>query len=163
MFRFPWQRSEEVLELKRFDALLEEDVSGYKGELSDLISNAPALYRLMTRLLDDPALPREMSQLVIAAIAYFILPEDVIPEDKYGPRGYVDDLFLCAFVADQVMRETGSEEILTRNWDGKVPIVPLITDILGREKELLGDKKENIMQYIGYEQLGTLAKANNID
>jgi uncharacterized membrane protein YkvA (DUF1232 family) len=149
--------------LKRFDALLEEDVSGYKGELSDLISNAPALYRLMTRLLDDPALPKEMSQLVIAAIAYFILPEDVIPEDKYGPRGYVDDLFLCAFVADQVMRETGSEEILIRNWDGKVPIVPLVKDILGREKELLGDKKENIMQYIGYEQLGTLAKADNID
>jgi uncharacterized membrane protein YkvA (DUF1232 family) len=149
--------------LKRFDALLEEDVSGYKGELSDLISNAPALYRLMTRLLDDPALPKEMSQLVIAAIAYFILPEDVIPEDKYGPRGYVDDLFLCAFVADQVVRETGSEEILTRNWDGKVPIVPLVKDILEREKELLGDKKENIMQYIGYEQLGTLAKADNID
>jgi uncharacterized membrane protein YkvA (DUF1232 family) len=149
--------------LKRFDALLEEDVSGYKGELSDLISNAPALYRLMTRLLDDPALPKDMSQLVIAAIAYFILPEDVIPEDKYGPRGYVDDLFLCAFVADQVVRETGSEEILTRNWDGKVPIVPLIKDILEREKELLGDKKENIMQYIGYEQLGTLAKADNID
>jgi uncharacterized membrane protein YkvA (DUF1232 family) len=149
--------------LKRFDALLEEDVSSYKGELSDLISNAPALYRLMTRLLDDPALPKEMSQLVIAAIAYFILPEDVIPEDKYGPRGYVDDLFLCAFVADQIVRETGSEEILTRNWDGKVPIAPLVKDILEREKELLGDKKENIMQYIGYEQLGTLAKANNID
>lgn len=149
--------------MKRFDMLLEEDISGYKGELSDLISNAPALYRLMTRLLDDPALPRHMSQLVIAAIAYFILPEDVIPEDKYGARGYVDDLFLCAFVADQVMKETGSGEILTRNWDGKVPVVPLIKDILKREKELLGDKKEDIMQYIGYEQLSPLAKTDNID
>lgn len=143
--------------------LLEEDVAGYKGELSDLISNAPALYRLMTRLLDDPALPRQMSQLVIAAIAYFILPEDVIPEEKYGARGYVDDLFLCAFVADQVTKETGSEEILVRNWDGKIPVVPLIKDILRREKELLGDKKEEIMQYIGYEQLSTLAKPGNID
>jgi uncharacterized membrane protein YkvA (DUF1232 family) len=149
--------------LKRFDMLLEEDVSSYKGELSDLIINAPALYRLMTRLLDDPALPRDMSQLVIAAIAYFILPEDVIPEDKFGPRGYVDDLFLCAFVADQVMRQTGSEEILARNWDGKTPITPLIKDILHREKELLGDQKDKIMDYIGYEQLGSLAKPNNID
>lgn len=149
--------------MKRFDMLLEEDVSSYKGELSDLIINAPALYRLMTRLLDDPALPRDMSQLVIAAIAYFILPEDVIPEDKYGPRGYVDDLFLCAFVADQVMRQTGSEEILVRNWDGKMPITPLIKDILHREKELLGNQKDKIMDYIGYEQLGGLAKPNNID
>lgn len=163
VIRSPWQRSEEVLKLKRFDMLLEEDVSSYKGELSDLISNAPALYRLMTKLLDDPALPRQISPLVIAAIAYFILPEDVIPEDKYGPRGYVDDLFLCAFVADQVMKETGSEDILIRNWDGKAPIVHLIKEILGREKELLGDKKEHIMEYIGYDQLGTLAKSDNID
>lgn len=153
----------EVLELKRFDLLLEEDVSNYNGELADLIRNAPNLYRLMTKLLDDPALPRQMSQLVIAAIAYFILPEDVIPEDKYGPMGYVDDLFLCAFVADQVMRESGSEEILNRNWDGKVPVVPLIRDILKRETELIGDKKDLIMQYIGYEQLGSLARPDNID
>jgi uncharacterized membrane protein YkvA (DUF1232 family) len=117
----------------------------------------------MTKLLDDPALPREMSQLVIAAIAYFILPEDVIPEDKYGPRGYVDDLFLCAFVADQVMKQAGLEEILVRNWDGKTPIIPLIKDILGREKELLGDQKGKIMDYIGYEQLGSLKSPSNID
>ncbi len=149
--------------MKRFDLLLEEDVSNYNGELADLIRNAPNLYRLMTKLLDDPALPRQMSQLVIAAIAYFILPEDVIPEDKYGPMGYVDDLFLCAFVADQVMREAGSEEILVRNWDGKVPVVPLVTDILKREIELIGDKKDLIMQYIGYEQLGSLARPDNID
>jgi uncharacterized membrane protein YkvA (DUF1232 family) len=156
-----WQWREEVLKLKRFDVLLEEDVAGYKGELSDLISNAPALYRLMTRLLDDPALPRDMSQLIIAAIAYFILPEDVIPEDKYGARGYVDDLFLCAFVADKVMKETGSEDIVVRNWDGKVPVLSLIKDILKREKELLGDKKEEIMQYIGYEELSTLSKSDS--
>ncbi len=149
--------------MKRFDLLLEEDVSNYNGELADLIRNAPNLYRLMTKLLDDPALPRHMSQLVIAAIAYFILPEDVIPEDKYGPMGYVDDLFLCAFVADQVMREAGSEEILVRNWDGKVPVVPLVMDILKRETELIGDKKDLIMQYIGYEQLGSLARPDNID
>ncbi len=149
--------------MKRFDVLLEEDVSKYKGELSDLISNAPALYRLMTRLLDDPALPKEMSQLVIAAIAYFILPEDVIPEDKYGPRGYVDDLFLCAFVADQVMRQTGSDDILARNWDGNMPVAPLINDILRREKELLGDKKDKIMDYIGYEELGGPVNPENIE
>jgi uncharacterized membrane protein YkvA (DUF1232 family) len=140
--------------LKRFDAMLEQDVSSYDGEFSELIRQAPALYRLMTRLLDDPALPRELSQLVIAAIAYFILPEDIIPEEKYGPLGYVDDIYLCAFVSDQVREKARSEEILTRNWDGTMPVVPLVEEILAREKELLGDKKEHIMQYIGYDELG---------
>jgi uncharacterized membrane protein YkvA (DUF1232 family) len=140
--------------LKRFDAILEQDISNYGGEFRELIQQAPALYRLMTHLLDDRSLPGKMSQQVIAAIAYFILPGDVIPEDKYGPLGYVDDIYLCAFVANQAMMESGSEEILTRNWDGNTPVVPLIKEILNREIEMIGDKKESIMQYIGYDQLG---------
>ncbi len=139
--------------MKRFDAMLEKDTSDYEGEFSDLIHQAPALYRMMTRLLDDHALPRSMSPLVIAAIAYFILPEDIIPEDKFGPVGYVDDIYLCAFVANEVMTVSGSPDILIRNWDGKKPIVELIKEILDREKELLGDKKDRIMQYIGIDQL----------
>jgi uncharacterized membrane protein YkvA (DUF1232 family) len=149
--------------LKRFDLLLEEDISGYQGELSDLISQAPALYRLMTRLLDNPALPRNLSPLVIAAIAYFIAPADIIPEESVGPKGYVDDIFLCAYVAENVMRESGSESILVRDWDGRVPVVPLVREILNRERELIGDKKEQILQYIGYEQLGGLARSDEVD
>ncbi|MDD1750338.1 MAG: DUF1232 domain-containing protein, partial [Methanothrix sp.] len=128
--------------MKRFDALLEKDISGYDGKFSQLIAQAPALYRMMTRLLDDRALPRSMSPLVIAAIAYFILPEDIIPEEKYGPVGYVDDIYLCAFVANEVAKESGVPDILARNWDGKVPVNALIREILDREKELIGDKKE---------------------
>jgi uncharacterized membrane protein YkvA (DUF1232 family) len=139
--------------LKRFDDLLERDISDYKGEFKELIQQAPALYRLMTKLLDDRALPSRMSPLVIAAIAYFILPEDIIPEDKFGPVGYVDDIYLCAFVANEVMKAAGTQEILTRNWDGNTPVVALIREILEREQELIGDKKDRIMQYIGYDQL----------
>jgi uncharacterized membrane protein YkvA (DUF1232 family) len=138
--------------LKRFDGLLEKDISGYEGEFSPLIHQAPVLYRLMTHLLDDRDLPREMSPLVIAAIAYFILPGDIIPEDKLGPAGYVDDIYLCAYVADLVMRTTGSQEILTRNWDGKVSVLAVVEEILRREKELIGSEKDRIMQYIGYDQ-----------
>ena len=148
--------------MKRFDAMLEKDISGYEGELSRLIAEAPALYRMMTRLLDDRALPRSMSPLVIAAIAYFILPEDIIPEEKFGPAGYVDDIYLCAFVANEVMKESASPEILSRNWDGNAPVAELIGEILNREGELIGDKKERIMQYIGYDQLG-MAVSDSID
>ena len=153
----PGKRREEVFDLKRFDAMLEKDISGYEGEFSRLIAEAPALYRMMTRLLDDRALPRSMSPLVIAAIAYFILPEDIIPEEKFGPAGYVDDIYLCAFVANEVMKESASPEILSRNWDGNAPVAELIVEILDREGELIGDKKERIMQYIGYDQLGMAA------
>jgi uncharacterized membrane protein YkvA (DUF1232 family) len=149
--------------MKRFDKLLEEEVSSYKGKNMELITQAPALYRLMTRLLDDKALPSHLSQLVIAAIAYFILPGDIIPEDKYGPIGFVDDIFLCAFVADQIRKETASDDILVRNWDGKTSIISLVKEILSSEDKLIGDKKQTILEYIGYEQLGSEAKADSID
>lgn len=139
--------------MKRFDKLLEDDISEYKGEFSEFISEAPAFFRLMTRLLDDPSLSERLSPLVIASIAYFILPSDVIPEDELGPRGYIDDIFLCAFVADKVTDEAYSENILVNNWDGKRPVVPLIKEILKREKELIGEKRALILEFIGFEQL----------
>jgi uncharacterized membrane protein YkvA (DUF1232 family) len=148
--------------MKRFDVLLEEDVKGYEGENSELIHEAPAFYRLMTRLLDDASLPAGQSQLVIAAIAYFIMPTDVIPEEDLGPSGYMDDIFLCAMVASQVMKESGSKDILIRNWDGHRPVVALVEEILANEQELIGDKKESILQYIGYDQL-QVASANFTD
>ncbi len=139
--------------MDRFDKILEKDIEGYEGANSDLIRYAPAFYRLMSRMLSDSRLPKSMWKLVIAAIAYFILPSDIIPEESHGAMGYVDDIFLCAIVADEVRRATGSDEILLNNWDGSRPIVPLIEEILSRERELIGDKRKTLLDYIGYQEL----------
>jgi len=139
--------------MKPFDQLLEEDIAAYEGRHDDLIYQAPAFYRLLVRVLDDPLLPGRLRPLVLAAIAYFILPADVIPEDIHGPYGYVDDIFLCAFVADVLYRETGSRALLEQNWDGEAPILPLIQDILTHETDLIGEERGKILKYIGYSHL----------
>ena len=139
--------------MKNFDVLLQEDIQTYEGRHDDLIYQAPALYRLLTHLLDDPLLPGRLRPLVLAAIAYFILPADIIPEDLYGPYGYVDDIYLGAFVVDQVRRELRADDILIHNWDGEAPIMTLVQDILTGEKELIGEERKRILGYIGYEHL----------
>jgi uncharacterized membrane protein YkvA (DUF1232 family) len=139
--------------MKNFDQLLEEDIRAYEGRHDDLIYQAPALYRLLVRLLDDPMLPNRLRPLLLGAIAYFILPADIIPEDIHGPYGYVDDIFLCAFVAGRIRQEMGSDEILLENWDGEAPLTPLIEDILANEAALIGKKKDLILGYVGYEYL----------
>jgi len=144
--------------MKSFDELLLDDIRAYEGRHDDLIYQAPALYRLLTRLLDDPALPGRLRPLVLAAIAYFILPADIISEDLYGPYGYLDDIFLCAFVAEQVRRQTGSDRLLTENWDGEGPLLPFLHDILSQEQGLLGGKGEQILDYIGYRYLEDLKR-----
>lgn len=137
--------------MKSFDQLLQEDIAHYEGRHDDLIYQAPALYRLLTRLLDEPRLPRNLRQLVLATIAYFILPADIIPEELEGPYGYVDDIWLCAFVANKVGEAAGSEDILVTHWDGEGSISVLIDEILAEEDNLIGDKRKLVLDYIGYQ------------
>jgi uncharacterized membrane protein YkvA (DUF1232 family) len=137
--------------VKSFDQLLHADIADYEGRHDDLIYQAPAFYRLLTHLLDDPRLPRKLRPLVLAAIAYFILPVDIIPEELEGPYGYVDDIWLCAFVAQRVMQEIGTQEILETHWDGEGDVVQLVEEILNQENILSKDQCERVLQYIGYD------------
>jgi uncharacterized membrane protein YkvA (DUF1232 family) len=115
-----------------------------------LIYQAPAFYRLLTHLLDDARLPRKLRPLVLAAIAYFILPVDIIPEELEGPYGYVDDIWLCAFVAARVRQEAGGEEILVENWDGEAPVVELVEELLAGEDLLSEEESRQVLAYIGF-------------
>jgi uncharacterized membrane protein YkvA (DUF1232 family) len=137
--------------MKSFDELLEEDIADYEGRHDELIYQAPAFYRLLTRLLDDARLPKRLRPLVLAAIAYFILPVDIIPEELEGPYGYVDDIWLCAYVAERVRREVGGVEILVENWDGEAPVVGLVEEVLAEEELLSGEEKDQVLTYIGFD------------
>jgi uncharacterized membrane protein YkvA (DUF1232 family) len=139
--------------MKDFDELIQEEIAAYTGEHTDRISQAPALFRLLTNMLGDPALTGRLRPLVIAAIGYFVLPADIIPEDLQGPHGFADDVFLAAFVADRVRQSLGSEAILVDNWDGENSILALVDEILDMEEALIGDKLELILWYIGFEHI----------
>jgi uncharacterized membrane protein YkvA (DUF1232 family) len=139
--------------MKAFDELLQQEIAFYEGRHDDLIYLAPDFYRLLTRLLDDPKLPVSLRPLISSAIAYFILPADIIAEELHGPYGYVDDIWLCAYTADVVRRQLDDEAILVENWDGETPLIPLIREILDKEHDLIGDERDRILWYTGCAQL----------
>jgi uncharacterized membrane protein YkvA (DUF1232 family) len=135
--------------MKHFDDVLREEIKTYEGRHDDLIYLAPEFYRLLTHLLDDPRLPSRLRPLVSCAIAYFILPADIISEDIYGPYGYVDDIFLSAFIANVVRNAMDLDSILIENWEGETEVIPLIDEILAKEYELIGNKRDKILEYTG--------------
>ena len=139
--------------MRAFDELLRQEIAVYEGRHDDLIYLAPDFYRLLTRLLDDPQLPLRLRPLISSAIAYFILPADIISEALHGPYGYVDDIWLCAYVADVVRRQLDDEAILVENWDGEAPLLPLIREIMDKERDLIGDERDRILWYTGCAQL----------
>jgi uncharacterized membrane protein YkvA (DUF1232 family) len=137
--------------MREFAELIEEEVSGYTGRHENVVCEAPAFYRLLTRLLDDPDLPERLRPLVLTSIGYFAIPGDIIPEDIQGPLGFADDIFIAVLVADHIRKELKSDEILTRNWDGGNSIFLLMDEYKNNEEELIGDKREQILKFVGYE------------
>lgn len=136
-----------------FELQVQQDVYEYQGEHQALITCAPQFYRLLTNMRDDPDLPGRLRPFILLALAYFLTPVDIISEDLSGPRGYLDDIFLTAFIADYVEKELGSDAVLVRSWEGQGSIKEIIQQIFRQEQDLIGDKRDLILWYIGFEFL----------
>jgi uncharacterized membrane protein YkvA (DUF1232 family) len=139
--------------MKSFSELLEEDVANYNGRHENLVSQAPAFFELMQNLLDDPELPGRLRSMVLAALGYFVIPGDIISEELHGPAGYIDDIYVCCLVAEHIRRDLKSDELLSRNWQGSTPLQLFIQEFVNKEKDLLGDKKGQILDFLGIEVL----------
>src|SRR5512138_2803895 len=85
--------------LRNFDELLAEEIASQDGAADARLVQAPALYRLLTQLLGDPALPARLRPLLLAGIGYFVVPDDIQAEDLRGVPGFADDIFLAAWIA----------------------------------------------------------------
>lgn len=139
--------------MKDFYDRLKSDIESYEGRHDDFIYLTPSWYRLMTNLLDDSRLPYRLKPLVSCAIAYFIIPADVISEEIHGPYGYIDDIYFCAFIANQILVRTRDPNLLVENWEGEGDILQLTDETLKKEKELIGSNKNLILNYTGCSEL----------
>jgi uncharacterized membrane protein YkvA (DUF1232 family) len=139
--------------MKDFFDKLKSDIEKYEGRHDEFIFFTPDWYKLMTNLLDDSRLPHRLKPLVSCAIAYFIIPADVISEEIYGPYGYIDDIYFCAFIAKQILLRTKDPALLVENWEGEGDILELVDETLEKEEELIGENKKLILNYTGCSEL----------
>lgn len=135
--------------MRDFYEKLKDDINNYEGRHDEFIFFTPEWYKLMTNLLDDPRLPYRLKPLVCCAIAYFIIPADIISEEIHGPYGYVDDIFFCAFVANEIVKHTNDPRLIAENWEGEGDVIQLARQTLEKEEELIGGKKDLILNYTG--------------
>lgn len=133
---------------KGFYENLVEEIKGYKGKKEEIIELAPELFKLMTNLLEDHRTPNKAKPLVNAAIAYFVAPYDVIPEEVYGPIGFMDDIFLCLYVIKR-LREIIEVELLEDNWEGMESLLGIVNEVYPIVEKSVGDDRVKILDYVG--------------
>lgn len=133
-----------------FRDILFENTRDYDGKLKEVIKFAPQIYDLLCKLLEDGKfLSPESRQKICAAVAYFILPMDIIPEEITGAYGYIDDMYICLYVLKDLEVEY-EFEALADHWNRNIEELKilLVEDYATLEKEL-GDKRYRILEYAG--------------
>ena len=95
-----------------------------KGRLKNLLLFIPNMLLLCVRLLADSRVPKVERALVAGAIAYAIIPFDLIP-DMIPFVGQVDDAYLISLTLLRLMERT-DPEIVREHWSGGGDVVELV-------------------------------------
>tara|TARA_R110002096_G_scaffold316010_12_gene510400 strand:+ start:30381 stop:32441 length:2061 start_codon:yes stop_codon:yes gene_type:complete len=111
--------------------------TGLSHRWLEYILMVPDFFHLLTRLLADPDVPSKHKAALGGAIAYFVLPFDVVPEGLLGPIGYLDDLALAAFVINRMMNDV-EPEVVQRNWAGEGDALELVRVLLDKADKMVG-------------------------
>lgn len=107
-----------------------------EGALKALLL-VPDVFILLTRLMLDKNVPGSTRAMIGGALAYFILPADLLPEMLLGGAGFMDDLVLAAAVLSQAFG--GELEPYARcHWSGPEDLRVVLRDITETAQSLLG-------------------------
>ena len=135
-------------QFKDFYDVLRENLDSYRGDYERFIDYGPDIYKLLTDVLNEKSLSSEIRMKICATLGYFVVPFDIIPEQIYGPHGYIDDIFLCTYVLKEIQKEKGII-FLDEIWEGDEEIEDVLGICYEQSKEILGAKVENVLKYVG--------------
>lgn len=97
----------------------------------------PDVFMLLVRLALDKEVPGSARAMIGGALAYFILPIDLLPEALIGAGGFVDDLVLAAAVLTHTF-SSDLEPFARKHWSGKEDLRKVLTDVSEAAESLLG-------------------------
>lgn len=123
---------------ERIEAWAEEQGGTTSRKVVDALLLVPDVFMLLVRLMLDPDVPKQTRMALGGAVAYFVLPFDVMPEALLGAGGFMDDLVLAAVVLSQAFDER-LDPIARRHWSGRKEVRTVIADVVTTAETLLGE------------------------
>ena len=128
-----------------YDTLI-ENLETYTGEYESFIDYGPSLFKVLCDLLNCD-IDKSLRMPICGAIAYYVTPDDVIPEQVYGPYGYIDDIYLSSYVLKMVASKHGYEFIENVS---SPEIKDIIDECESKSLEILNeDEIKSILDYCG--------------
>lgn len=130
---------------------LQKSIEVYPEHYYDgVIRYLPDFYQLLCNIGSNPRSSWYTKMLVNCALSYLVLEEDLIP-DKEGVEGYIDDLYICAYVLKEI-RDKVSKNIIIENaneLEFNDDIFGVIYDVVNITSSHLDGKAERILDFVG--------------
>ena len=114
-----------------------------RGRMGNFLMFLPNMVRLLGRLLKDARVPTADKALFLAAIVYFVMPVDLIP-DVFPFIGQVDDIYLIALTLLRLVNRTDAQ-VVRQHWSGGGDIVGLADSIAGLAPMLLPKRVARVL------------------
>jgi len=150
LFRFGFlaHRFARTFEPRQYASALREDVAHYVGPHAEIILLMPHLFDMLSNLLDDGRVSKEAREKICQAMAYFITPFDILPEEIYGVEGYIDQCYVTLFVLKE-LQALLPDFVLDEAWEGEGTFKEIIALLPGLEKEMFPENIQKIRRYLG--------------
>lgn len=129
-----------------YENYLKSRINRYSGPDKELVSYFPAFYQLACNILNDRYTDWHTKILISTALGYYILEDDVIPDDK--EFGYLDDLFILLYVLREIKKHV-SPNLLEDNWEYEGDVLNLIDEIYADTHYIIQDYACDILHKVG--------------
>ncbi len=137
-----------ALQAPEFRVALARFVADYEGPAGNSIRAAQHVFDWYARLWAQDQVGRQHRALLATVLAYFVVPDDVLPEEELGPWGLVDDLYLAAHVFRILARELPAE-VITAAWDGENEVGDVMARVHAETRTQLGKQARDVLRLAG--------------
>ena len=111
--------------------------SALAGKTAGFLLLVPDVFILLWRLTSDPRVNGKDKVLLGSAVAYYVMPFDLMPEAILGPIGYLDDLVFGVYVLNKILGNVDAS-ILREHWSGSDDVLDSIQNVLNAAESLVG-------------------------
>jgi len=107
------------------------------GKTAEFLLLVPDVFILLWRLTTDARVNGKDKVLLGSAVAYYVMPFDLIPEALVGPAGYLDDLVFGVYVLNKILGNVDAS-IVREHWSGSEDVLDTIQNVLNAAESLVG-------------------------
>lgn len=135
--------------MKSYFDFLREELYSFEGDFDKFIYYIPDFFVLLCKLLDEDVAVEDRRK-INSALAYFVVPNDVISEEIYGPMGYIDDIYVCTVVLNEMQEKYGFE-LLNQLWEHDEDLNYVLEYSYNKSSQMLEEQNliDKILEYSG--------------